>query len=58
MQFVSGESLQARIDRHGPLELCEILRIAMQVADGLSAAHQQGLCIVILNRRTSSLRRY
>jgi serine/threonine protein kinase len=43
MQFVSGESLQARIDREGPLELCEILRIGMQVADGLSAAHQQGI---------------
>lgn len=43
MQYVSGESLQARIDREGPLELCEILRIGMQVADGLSAAHQQGL---------------
>ena len=43
MQYVSGESLQARIDRNGPLQLCEILRIGMQVADGLSAAHQQGL---------------
>lgn len=43
MQYVSGESLQSRIDREGPLELCEILRIGMQVADGLSAAHQQGL---------------
>jgi len=43
MQYVSGESLQARIDRDGALELCEILRIGMQVADGLSAAHQQGL---------------
>ncbi|MFO1041326.1 MAG: serine/threonine-protein kinase [Planctomycetaceae bacterium] len=43
MQYVSGESLQMRIDRNGPLELCEILRIGMQVADGLSAAHQQGL---------------
>ena len=43
MQFVSGESLQDRIDRDGPLELCEGLRIGMQVADGLSAAHNQGL---------------
>jgi serine/threonine protein kinase len=43
MQYVSGESLQSRIDRDGPLELCMILRIGMQVADGLSAAHQQGL---------------
>lgn len=43
MQFVSGESLQERIDREGSLELCEVLRIGMQVADGLSAAHDQGL---------------
>lgn len=43
MQYVSGESLQDRIDREGPLELERILRIGMQVADGLEAAHQQGL---------------
>jgi serine/threonine protein kinase len=43
MQYVSGESLQSRIDRDGPLDLCEILRIGLQVADGLSAAHHQGL---------------
>jgi serine/threonine protein kinase len=43
MQYVSGESLQDRIDREGPLELEQILRIGMQVADGLEAAHQQGL---------------
>ena len=43
MQFVSGESLQSRIDRNGHLQLCEILRIGLQVADGLCAAHQQGL---------------
>lgn len=43
MKFISGESLQARIDRQGPLELCEILRIAHQTASGLAAAHAQGL---------------
>ena len=43
MQFVAGESLQQRIDREGPLELCEILRIGMQTAAGLAAAHAQGL---------------
>ncbi|MCA9136682.1 MAG: protein kinase, partial [Planctomycetales bacterium] len=43
MQFVAGESLQQRIDREGPLDLCEILRIAMQTAAGLAAAHAQGL---------------
>ncbi len=43
MQFIAGESLQARLDRQGPLELCELLRIGRQVASGLAAAHQQGL---------------
>ncbi len=43
MPFVAGESLQQRIDREGPLELCEILRIATQTASGLAAAHAQGL---------------
>ena len=43
MQYVAGESLQARLDRQGPLELCEILRIAHQTAAGLAAAHAQGL---------------
>lgn len=43
MHYVSGESLQSRIDREGALELCEILRIGMQIAAGLEAAHAQGL---------------
>jgi WD40 repeat protein len=43
MEYVSGESLQQRLDRNGPLELKEILRIGLQTACGLSAAHAQGL---------------
>ena len=43
MPFIAGESLQQRMDRQGPLELCEILRIATQTASGLAAAHAQGL---------------
>jgi serine/threonine-protein kinase len=43
MPYVAGESLQERIDRVGPLEPIEVLRIGMQVADGLAAAHAQGL---------------
>lgn len=43
MRYVSGESLQARIDRYGALTVCEILRIAMQTASGLAAAHSHGL---------------
>lgn len=43
MQYVAGESLQGRLDREGPLDVCEILRIGMQTASGLAAAHAQGL---------------
>lgn len=43
MQYVSGESLQARIDREGPLSIERILRIGIQAALGLAAAHQQGI---------------
>lgn len=43
MQYVAGESLQERLNAHGPLDLREILRIGMQAAAGLSAAHDQGL---------------
>lgn len=43
MQYVGGKSLQERIDRSGPLEVKEILRIGMQAARGLAAAHAQGL---------------
>ena len=43
MQYVPGKSLQARIERDGPLAVREVLRIGMQVASGLAAAHAQGL---------------
>src|SRR5205807_6333417 len=43
MQYVAGLSLQQRLDRDGPLALHEILRIGMQTASGLAAAHAQGL---------------
>lgn len=43
MQFVAGQSLQQKIDAEGSLDLKEILRIGMQTASGLSAAHAQGL---------------
>src|SRR5262249_28437656 len=32
MQYIGGESLQARLDRTGPLELAEIVRIGLQTA--------------------------
>jgi serine/threonine protein kinase/WD40 repeat protein len=43
MQYVAGTSLQQRIEQKGPLAVQEILRIAMQTASGLAAAHAQGL---------------
>jgi serine/threonine protein kinase len=43
MAFIAGRSLQQRIDQSGPLEPREILRIGMQTASGLAAAHAQGL---------------
>lgn len=43
MPYVAAKSLQARIDADGPLELNEILRIGKQAAEGLAAAHAQGL---------------
>jgi serine/threonine protein kinase len=43
MQYVPGQSLQARVDERGPLEPKEVLRIARQAAAGLAAAHAQGL---------------
>jgi len=43
MQYVSGMSLQQRLDRNGPLALREIVRIGMQTAAGLAAAHAHGM---------------
>ncbi|NOX56913.1 MAG: serine/threonine protein kinase [Planctomycetes bacterium] len=43
MPYLRGPSLQKRLDEHGPLSVVEILRIAMQTAAGLAAAHAQGL---------------
>jgi serine/threonine protein kinase len=43
MQFVAGRTLQAKLDDAGPLPLRETLRIGLQIAEGLAAAHRQGL---------------
>ena len=43
MKYIAGGSLQQRLDREGPLDVCEVLRIGMQTAKGLAAAHAQGL---------------
>lgn len=43
MPYVDGGSLQQRIDRDGPLEPLEVVRIASQIAQALTAAHAQGV---------------
>lgn len=43
MEFIPGETLQQRLDRDGPLEVPEILRIGQQIARGLAAAHAMDL---------------
>lgn len=43
MQYIAGGSLQEKLDRDGPLEVAEILRIGIQTAKGLATAHAQGL---------------
>jgi serine/threonine protein kinase len=43
MQYIASESLQGRLNREGPLETVETVRIGLQTASGLAAAHAQGL---------------
>ena len=43
MRYVRGGSLEARLRRRGPLSATEVLRVGVQVARGLAAAHGQGL---------------
>ncbi len=43
MEYVPGDTLQARIARLGPLETAEVVRIGRQIAEGLAAAHEKGV---------------
>jgi serine/threonine-protein kinase len=43
MPLIVGESVAERLASQGLLELKEVLRIGMQAAAGLAAAHEQGL---------------
>ena len=43
MPYVRGPSLEKRLRASGPLAVEEVLRVGMQVASGLAAAHAQGL---------------
>jgi len=41
MEFIPGETLQQRLDRTGPLEVPEMLRIGRQIAEGLAISRAQ-----------------
>jgi serine/threonine protein kinase len=43
MEHIDGETLQQKLNRTGPLEVPDILRIGRQIAEGLAAAHAKGL---------------
>lgn len=43
MEYIAGRTLAERIKAGPPLEVPDILRIAVQVADGLESAHRHGL---------------
>lgn len=43
MPYLRGKSLQRRLQDEGPLPIEQVLRIGMQIAQGLAAAHAQGL---------------
>ena len=43
MPYIRGTSLQRRVQEHGPLPIEDVLRVGLQIASGLSAAHAQGI---------------
>lgn len=43
MPYIGGGNLQQLIDQNGPLPLQRTLALGLQVAEGLAAAHQQGI---------------
>ena len=43
MEFIPGETLQQRLDRIGPIDVPDVLRIGRQIAEGLAAAHATDL---------------
>jgi serine/threonine protein kinase len=43
MEFIPGETLHQKLNRVGPLDVPEVLRIGRQIAEGLAAAHAMDL---------------
>lgn len=63
MEFINGETLQEMIERTGPLEMSDVIRIGQQIASGLAAAHEKGLihrdikpANILLDRETGLLK--
>src|SRR5207249_4792789 len=43
MQYLQGETLQSRLQRQPRLPLPDVLRIGIEIAEGLETAHAHGL---------------
>ncbi|HYH64622.1 MAG TPA: protein kinase, partial [Urbifossiella sp.] len=43
MEFIPGETLQERLNRLGPVDAAEVVRVGRQIAEGLAAAHASDL---------------
>jgi serine/threonine protein kinase len=63
MEYIDGNTLQQRLDRTGPLDVRDVLRIGQQIASGLAAAHAKGLIHrdikpgnILLENRTDHLK--
>jgi len=43
MEFLDGESLAGRVDARGPMSTADLIPAALQLLDGLAAAHDAGI---------------
>src|SRR5207342_1655661 len=43
MPLLSGETLDQRLKQEGQLPVAEVLRIGLEIAEGLTAAHGRGI---------------
>jgi eukaryotic-like serine/threonine-protein kinase len=43
MEYIPGQTLETKLNEHGPLDVPEVLRLGWQIASGLAAAHARGL---------------
>lgn len=43
MEYISGMTLQAKLDQTGPLDVADVLQLGRQIAAGMAAAHAKNL---------------